>query len=525
MRQPLATKNPRGIGTVSIVRPLPAPVGGWNARDPLARMDPRDAITLDNWFPRVTDCSIRGGCANHVTGMAARAKTLAVYTPGTPASNKMFASTASGVYDATTAGAVGVAVAARTEGYHVWFQMSVSGGHYLMMFNGTDKPLYYDGTTWTAVDAASTPALTGVTTTSLIGGCTYKRRLFLLEKDKLNFWYLAADAVGGALTQFLLGPLCLRGGYTMACMNWSFDGGSGPDDYLAFVTSEGEVLVFTGTNPSSATDWLLKGVYYVGKPLGRRCMQKFGGDLVVITQNGAFPLSQALLSSSIDYKLALTNKIDSAFGDAAMLYGAQQGWEGCLYPAQNAVIFNVPQSTNYGTMNQYVMNTITKAWCKFSGWNASCFVEFNKEIYFADETVIAKAWIEGTRADYGANIIADAQTAYTNFGTADKKHVLMFMPMLLVDGALSFSVGIAVDFQQLPALSTATYNVVAGAVWDSATWDSGYWAAGLEIQKDWQSPRSVVGEYVSALLRVPTNALEVQWAANDYLFEMGGAIG
>ena len=31
---------------------IPAPVGGWNARDSLDAMPPTDAIKLVNWIPR-----------------------------------------------------------------------------------------------------------------------------------------------------------------------------------------------------------------------------------------------------------------------------------------------------------------------------------------------------------------------------------------------------------------------------------------------------------------------------------------
>ena len=43
------------------MRTVPPPVGGWNTRDPLDQMDAKDAILLDNWFPRENDVVMRGG--------------------------------------------------------------------------------------------------------------------------------------------------------------------------------------------------------------------------------------------------------------------------------------------------------------------------------------------------------------------------------------------------------------------------------------------------------------------------------
>jgi len=40
---------------------IPAPIGGWNARDSLANMSPTDAVQLINWFPTPTDVTMRSG--------------------------------------------------------------------------------------------------------------------------------------------------------------------------------------------------------------------------------------------------------------------------------------------------------------------------------------------------------------------------------------------------------------------------------------------------------------------------------
>jgi hypothetical protein len=384
LRQAAAVRlSAKGRPQVVEAVPVPAPIGGWNARDPLADMDPKDAVILENWFPRVSDCIIRGGSSDYVSGFTAIPKTLAVYNPPT-AANKLFAVTDAGVYDVTSSGLFGANLAARTAGYHNWVQMGVSGASYLMLFNGVDKPLYFDGTTWILIDGASTPAITGVTTTGLVFGAVFKRRLFLIENNKLSFWFITAtDAVGGAASEFLLGPLCSKGGYLMAIGSWTFDGGQGPDDYGIFVTSEGEIIIFKGTDPGSSANWALVGVFQVGaKPLGRKCLMKFGGDLVIITEFGVLPLSKILQTVATELTQAVSAKIINAFVDAARSYGANQGWEALLYPAQNAMLVNVPTVVG-STYQQYVMNTVTKNWCKFTGWNGDAFALFNKELYFA----------------------------------------------------------------------------------------------------------------------------------------------
>lgn len=507
---------------VSVVKSLPAPIGGWNARDPLAAMKPVDAVKLDNWWPRVADCVIRGGAEDHVTGFASQPRTLATFAGLTAGSNKMFAADDAGIYDVTTAGVLGASVLARTNGYHVWTQMSVSGGTYLVMTNGVDKPAFFDGTTWVAVDNATTPALTGVTTSDLVSCNVYKRRLFFLAKGRLSFHYLPIDSIGGALEEFFLGPLCTKGGYTMAMATWTLDGGSGPDDYAVFVTSEGEAIVFTGTDPGDDQAWALVGVYFVGKPLGRKCFKKYSGDLVLLTEYGAFPLSRAIQSASVDLRQAITNKIEGAFIEAARTYGENTGWCVELLPQQGALLVNVPTRGDGAGAEQYVMNTTTKAWARFTGWNALDMLTFNKELYFCDQDKIAKAWTG--HADFGENIIAEGQTAFNNFGSPVNKDFKLFRPMLRVNGTLTYSQGIAVDFDAYPGLTTATYTVVSAAVWDAAMWDQAFWGAGLEVVKDWNTPEAKIGEYGAGLLKVATNSLEVQWAANEYLYEHAAVV-
>lgn len=45
---------------------IPAPVGGWNARDALEAMDPADAVQLDNWIPGNGVVVGRGGSRNQI---------------------------------------------------------------------------------------------------------------------------------------------------------------------------------------------------------------------------------------------------------------------------------------------------------------------------------------------------------------------------------------------------------------------------------------------------------------------------
>lgn len=520
MRNPARQKAGVQAG-VSVSTSIPAPLGGLNARDSLANMKPYYALVLNNWFPKTSYLEIRGGWSNHLTGMTGVPKTLAVYNK-LDGTSKMYAVTSAGVFDASSAGAVGASLAARTNGKHQWLNFGDGTNNYLMMFNGVDKPLYFDGTTWTAVDNATSPALTGLTTTKIVSAFASKGRLFFLETDSLSFWYLAAGAAGGALTEFPLDGVAQRGGYLVAGETWTFDGGDGVDDAVVFVTSEGEVIVYKGTNPSSATAWLLSGVFFVGRPLGRRCLERFGGDLMLITEGGVFPLSRALQSASIDSTYAITNIIENDLTEDARDYGTTFGWELTVYPAQSALILNVPVAED-GEHIQYVMNTITKSWCKFTEWDAETFAVYDGELYFATSTKIVKAW-DGV-SDGGTNIDAYGKSAFSYMGDpGTQKRFSMYRPVLNVNGSVSFLTGIDVDFKDSVISDTATYSVVSGGTWDTSLWDEAYWAAGMEVIRRWTSPSQDIGYCASCKIKISTNSLTVQWMANDIVYEKGGIL-
>jgi hypothetical protein len=92
--------------------------------------------------------------------------------------------------------------------------------------------------------------------------------------------------------------------------NWNIDGGLGADDYAAFLSSQGEVALYKGTDPASSTTWALQGVYWLGSPIGRRCFVQYGSDVAVISQDGLLPLSKELPQNRINSNVvALTDTI------------------------------------------------------------------------------------------------------------------------------------------------------------------------------------------------------------------------
>lgn len=520
MRRAIRTKVPRD--QVVEVFSSPAPIGGWNARDALANMPPVDAVLLKNWFPSTSDVVLRGGDESYATGITGVVETLAVYNK-LDGENKMFAATSTDVYDVSGPGAASAQSVTITNGQCESLTFGDGTNNWLIMVNGSDKPLYYNGSSWVSVDSGTSPALSGISDTrDLIHVNQFKGRLIFLEKHSLSFWYLPSFYAGGELREFDLSALCRRGGYIMWCATWTFDAGDGPDDSLVFMTSEGEVIVYRGTDPSSSEAWVISGVYYIGKPLGRHSYVKYGGDLIAIVQDGAFPLSSALQSATVDQRVALTDKINNAFKEASAQYGENFGWQAVLYPTEAALLFNIPVEPG-GEHKQYVMNTITKSWCEFDSWNGECFAEYNKALYYGYDGGVKKAWTG--RNDSGSDIVAYGKTAFNYFGnTSQQKRFNFFRPLLRVNGSITYYTGLDIDFTDNAITNISTYTAPASGLWDSGLWDTAKWSGSLQVVRQWTSPSNNVGYSASGGIRVESSSYYVRWVSCDYVYERGGVL-
>jgi hypothetical protein len=500
---------------------LPAPVGGWNARDSVADMEPTDARFLQNWFPSTSDVMIRNGFSLWATGMTGQVETIAHYAAG--ATDKLFAWVGTNVYDVTATGAVGAAVVtALTNARWQFTNVSTAGGNFFMAVNGTDKLLLYDGTTWEKVDAVSAHAITGVLTTSLINIFLFKHRVWFIEKGTLNAWYLPTDSIAGAATKFSFAGVALQGGYLVAMGAWTIDAGYGVDDMLAFVTNKGEVIVYKGTDPASATTWALVGIWQVGAPIGNRCFFKYAGDLLLICQDGLLPMASALQSSRLNPKVALTDKIQFATSNAISLYGGNFGWSILYYPKNNMLFLNVPIGT--GLQQQFVMNTITKSWCNFVGWNANCWELFQDEPYFGANGVVCKAW--NTLADNGANINAAAAQAYNYFGSrGQQKQFTLARPMISANGVPAIQSGMDVDFDTNMIAPISIAGGTPTTAWDGVTslWDLSIWGGGLAIYRSWQGVNGL-GFCGSYRLQAASQGIETHWLGTDLLMKKGGVL-
>ena len=375
----------------------------------------------------------------------------------------------------------------------------------------------------TVVGIYTVIGITGVDSSTFIGVNLFKNRLFFTQKNTLSCWYLDVNAIGGVANPLYFGGIARNAGYLQAMGTWTLDAGQGADDYAVFVTSMGEVIVYNGTDPTSATTWALKGVWQLGQTFNRRCFFKWAGDLLLLTQDGLVPLASALQSSRLDPRVNLTDKIYYPISQAATNYYANFGWQINYFASENMLILSIPTTSG---MEQYVMHTITKSWARFTGVEAYCWeVSGDNDMHFGGNGYVATFYTSAS--DNGANITASVQQAYSYFDSpGQNKRFTMVRPILQSDGGIpSVLCGLSVDFQPIDNTGAISFNPSSQTVgiWNTAKWDANNWGGGLITTRIWQGVTGI-GFAGSINLTAVAQGIELHWASTDYVFEPGGVL-
>jgi len=510
-------------GRRSVPVTLPAPVGGLNGRDGLADMPANDAFLLDNWFPKNTTLKTRNGCEPYATGIGAPVESIETFAGGT--TPKMLAFGGGKVFAVSAPGAVGAPLQSGRNSNVISSSMfSNAGAQYLIGVSGADAPFSYDGTTFANL------ALTGVTggQNTLHAVFAFKSRLYFAQKDQLGFYYLAVGAIQGAASYFDLSQVAKKGGHLSGIASFSADSGNGPNDYIVFMTSEGEYIAYAGTDPSNAATWALVGRYYASAPIGRKGWFNFRSDLYIICDEGVVPFAQIRSDGAsgvelefLSAKLGLnyTNLVPNA---------ATHGWCAQVYPRGNMLLVNVPASgAQSGKYYQFAMNTDTNAWCRFTGWNALTWTVLNKRIYFGTYNGRIMLADEGTDDD-GLPILCDVRQANNYFedgkgmGSADKQfHFVTFV--VQADGEPPLSASVNVNFEDSQPAYAGNIDPGAGGVWDVAVWDVDDWA-GSGVVQNFTVASGKLGYVASVWLRASLTAPGIEWYATRFVIEKTSGI-
>lgn len=460
---------------------LPAPTGGWDAVSSLADMPEDRAITLDNWFPRPDSIEVRRGRQIHCGGMGSSAvDSLMPYHGVSSVTSKLFAAADGKFYDVTTAGAPAVTTeTGLSNNRWQYTNFTTSAAKFLWVCNGVDAPRHFNGSVW------AQPSITGISATDIIHVTAHQKRLWFTLAQSTKAAYLGTGAVAGAATEFELGSLFTRGGVLQAIGTWTRDGGDGPDDVAVFISSRGQCAVYAGTDPSADATWALVGVYNLGAPIGRRCFTKVAGDIALINVDGVLPLSLALTTDrGAAARISITKNIENAMNAAARSYASNFGWSLTPYAKGTMVLLNVPIAEG-SNQHQYVMNTLTGAWCRFTGWDGNCLEVFNDRLFIGGNAgQVFEADIGDL--DQGSQIDARGQTAYNYYKSRGiMKDFKLCRALVTTDSSVRPAVGMSTDFKDNAVVGTPSAAAADVARYDSAVYDTDVYAVETLAVTDW----------------------------------------
>lgn len=506
---------------------FPAPTLGWVLNENLAAPSPAGAAVLDNWFCTTKSARVRGG-ARKVATIDGAVRSLMRYKDGP--TERLFAASATSITDITVVSDPLVVptpdVTGQTAGRYSYEQFGTAGGNFLYAVNGTDEAQLYDGATWQAVGAATTPiSITGGDTSDFSHVWSYASRVFFVRKNTMIVDYLPVDSLGGALSQFSLAGVFKRGGSILFGATWSMDAGDGLDDKCVFVSTEGEVAVYQGTNPGSASDWSKVGVYDITAPISQFGTMRAGGDLLIATRSGLVPVSESVNRDVAALSLVAVSARIAPYWQERATNAAGTPWEILKWPEKNVMIVSQPETSGGACL---VANLQTGAWSRFTGWDVQCMGDFAGRGFFgSSNSAVYEMDVTGT--DDGVEYTAAYLGQHEGLAAPGvEKTVLQMRPIVKAALPVDPYVTVATDYSL--DLSAPPPAVVASdaTLWDSAIWDVDTWdgVGATAIGGRWRAVGRT-GRTVAPEMQITFNELvtpDIELVAIDATYEVGAVV-
>lgn len=464
----------------------PAPVGGINTVAAGLTMPSMDCVQAWNVISSENGLRSRLGYREWCTGLDA-VRTLAPFTGRTAGSAKLFAATTAGLYDVTsssTSPSLSQAFSTTTgnAGYGVSVVFVTSAGHFLVYCDEANGLHVYSesGASWNVVtQGVGATQIDGVDPADLVAVAAFKERLFFVERDTGDAWYLPVGQLYGTATKLPMGRMFRNGGTLVGLYNWTYDGGSGLDDSLVAVSSGGDVLVWQGTDPASASTWALKGVWYVTPPpAGRRIASAFGGDLLLITRQGLVPMSRLVVGAATP-ETYTTAKVANLFNRLMLEKGDERGWSIALQPEDNALLVLVPQAGN-AYVEQLVQAVASRAWFRYRDLPMTCAEVHDGELYFGTDdgrVCVNTGYVDNVAlADNSYDTVSwSLLGAFSSLGTPARKQVVLLRPLVISESAgPDYAAEARYDYDQTEVGAVAL-EVGGSGTWDTAIWDTDVW--------------------------------------------------
>jgi hypothetical protein len=348
----------------------------------------------------------------------------------------------------------------------------------------------------------------------------HMNRLWFADSANLAVYYLPLQQKSGAVKVLPLNAVFKRGGSIRALYTWTTEGGVNLNDQLCIFSSNGECVIYAGTDPDS--DFQLSGIFRFDAPMSKHSIVNYGGELYVLISTGLVPMS-TLMRAESEQLGQVDKSVISLFLGEAIKYRDRDGWATFINPSTNRVFCNVPQ----GSTNRYIQmvrHMPRPVWSKYEDLPARCWGWLDPYVFFGDDSGNVFQMHPDFLNDNGKPIRVDVQMAWSQFKTPGIKHFKMLRTYTISDAALKPFVDVKVDYDTTaPTNQPDVSFALAGAEWDIADWDTSDWATGAKPMALWNGVASlgrVGAPRLTALVLNATFAI-TGW---DVLYEPGAAI-
>jgi hypothetical protein len=530
---------PSGVQSITI----PAPVGGWNRRDSLGTMDPSDAVVMDNFISTGGLVKLRRGFKTVIKTPPTSymrdypIETICSYTAGLEDqmifSSRVLGSKYTELYKVDENITSFESIIPKDEDGEPliklegtrWKDLQFQNNLFLVS-NGVDIPLRYDGTelhaasfTHDSTDHLDLDEITDI--------ASYNKRLFFIQKGTLNLWFTSQmGVISGNIECNDLSDYASRGGELVEIEEWTRTGANDLSSMLVAITSEGEVFMFSGMDPTDAESWKMEGIYQIPSPIGFHCATKMMDDLVFATKGGYYTAAALTSVKETTKEMAITDKIRGAI-ESLRNYFDDDGWQVVFLQAYNYLFINIPVSETGA--EQFVYNLENKTWSKFTGIDAFSFCTFKDKIYFGGKTGnIYELFSTGT--DNGIFIGGVIQQAFSTFNIPQKKWIKSVSINIGTPFKQELKLRLACDFNIQPECSVWTEGVSPTekfAEWDKSLWNKELWgvytsADMLNIQELETPVDGEVARYISLSLKTVIGSPEefdMVWHSTTFAYE------
>jgi hypothetical protein len=298
---------------------------------------------------------------------------------------------------------------------------------------------------------------------------------------------------------------------------------------MVVISSEGDLLLYEGTDPNDASTFALNGRWYVGHvPDGRRFATPYGADMALVSERGLLLMTDILRGTDTMPQNEAAARINQLLQPDVRASIHTKYWEIKMLTDVNILCINAP-TLKLNTGYIWALDMTAFGASKMTNFPFSNIEMYEGQSYAADNAGrIWKLWTgskDGAIDDAtpGKEVEAYVQTAFVPLGEPFrwKRFILVRAGFRsLAPPAVKMALNGEWSFSQ--PLAAPTYIETGASLWDNDDWNYGIWSGSTLTYKVWVGAQGM-GHYGSVAMRVRARpkTVFIDW---DCVVEAGGIL-